>query len=104
MKRLALLAVVGLIGLLPNMASAHSRFFVGFNVGVPFVGVGYGNYYGYRPAYYGGGCYAAPAAVYCAPAYAPPVVYAPPVYRYTVYYHYYHRPYYYGRSYYYYGR
>jgi hypothetical protein len=95
---------MGLIGLLPNVASAHSRFFVGFNVGVPFVGVGFGNYYGYRPAYCGVSYYyAAPPAAYC-----PPVVYGPSVYRYPVYYHYhvYHRPYYYGgaNAYYYYGR
>jgi len=101
MKRLALLGAAGLIGLLPNIASAHSRFFVGFSVGVPFLGLGFGNYC-YRPAYCG--------LSYCAPAalvYSAPVVYAPPVCSYPTYYYApVYRParYYGGATYYYYGR
>lgn len=93
MKRLALLGAAGLIGLLPNLASAHSRFFVG--VGVPFVALGSG--YCYAPACYGVSYYAAaPAVVYSAPVicappavvYSPPVVYAPSVYVYPRHYYY----------------
>jgi hypothetical protein len=95
MKRLALLGAAGLIGFLPNIASAHSRFFAGFNLGIPFLGVGFGNYC-YRPAYCGVG-FGAPAAVF-----SPPVVYAAPVCSYPVYYYapIYRAP----RYYYYYGR
>jgi hypothetical protein len=96
MKRLALLGAAGLIGMLPNLASAHSRFFVGLGVGVPFIG--FRNAYCFAPAYCALSCYApAPAVVY-----STPVVYAPPVCGYPTYY--YHAPAHRAARYYYYYR
>jgi hypothetical protein len=91
MKKLAMLGVVALIGMLPNIASAGTR--IGFGIGFNFGGIGIGFNDGFgrghrsfdrayiyaSPRVY----YSAPQAVYCPPPvtyYTPPVVYsAPPV-------------------------
>jgi hypothetical protein len=76
MKRFAMLAAVGLISMLPSVASARGR--VSFGFGVGFGGPVFSSYcyrpgYCYSPYWYGN--------YYCAPSYvyvAPPVVYSPP--------------------------
>lgn len=85
-----------MLGLLPLTASNASAGHVGFgvNIGLPYVGVGFGGYrhhsffragygYGYYPCYRG---YCAPYVRYgyCAPYYYPPaVVYTSPTVVYT---------------------
>jgi hypothetical protein len=108
MKRLALLGAAGLIGLLPNIATAHSRFFAGFSVGIPFLGVGFGNYC-YRPRYCGVSYYTPAPPVVCADpvVVSPSVAYTAPVYSCRAYYYapLYHGRYYHGgASYFYYRR
>jgi hypothetical protein len=86
MKRLLLIPLAALmIGFLPDMASASTRWFFGLNLGFPGIGFGYGHG-GYRGSSFGFSVaapfYYAPAPAYY-PAYAPAPYYAPayaPVY------------------------
>ena len=41
MKRLLLIGALAIFGVMPGMASAHSNFFLGLNLGFPFATVGY---------------------------------------------------------------
>jgi hypothetical protein len=94
-KFLIATAAVLMLGMVPNIASARSHFFLGLNFGIPLFGGGYRDcapvyvasppvVYAPAPVYAPPQAYYAPAPTYYAPAqtyYAPAATYVPaPVY------------------------